>query len=174
MKLPKDEKKFWQRNYRVENINDIPTHWDIFRSVDSECDDEFLYYLSLRVISIEEIRLKQTLVTNDGIKYLCNFKDLETLYLRKHDTITKASIPYFNEMKDLKSLDITRTAISLSDLCEKLNNQSLRQVFVSADEEADNITEIGFILKERMPNCDFYLNTSFTTTVFDSPIKPIF
>ncbi|TDP03197.1 hypothetical protein [Flavobacterium sp. 245] len=174
MKLPKDEKKFWQRHYGIKNRNDIPVDWDIFKAVDSDCDDEFIYFLSLRVLSIEEIHLKETLVTSEGVKYMCGFKNLKTLYLRKHVGITKSSIPYFNEMKDLESLNITKTNITLSDLCENLNNQSLREVFLSSGETEENITEKGFILKERMPKCDFYLNTSFTTTVFDHPIKPIF
>lgn len=174
MKLPKDEKKFWRTNFGVEKINDIPEKWDIYKSIDSDRDDDFFYFLSLRVTSIEEIRLKETLITDEGVKIISGFKDLATLSLRKHDKITKASIPYFNEMKDLQSLNITKTQITLSDLCENLNNQNLREVFVSSDETEENILDKGFLLKERMPKCNVYLNVSFSTDVFDNPEKPIF
>lgn len=174
MKLSKEEKKFWQRHFRIENANNIPPKWAIFKEIDSDCDDEFLYFLSLRVTSITNIHLKESLVTDEGVKYIAGFKDVTTLYLRTHDNITKASIPYFNQMKDLKSLNITKTKITLSDLCENLNHQNLREIFLSSEETEENTTEKGFILKERMPKCSVYLDTSFTTDVFDNPIKPIF
>ena len=174
MKLSKEEKKFWLRNYRIEKAEDIPVKMNIFKDVDSDCDDEFFYFLSLRVSSIVEFHLKQSLVTDEGVKYICAFKDLETLYLRNHDKITKASIPFFNQMKDLKSLNITKTKITLSDLCENLNNQNLREIFMSSEDDEENILEKGFIMKERMPKCNIYLDTSFTTDMFGKAVKPIF
>ena len=73
MKLSKEEKKFWQRNYRIENAQDISTHWRLLKSADSDYDDEFFYFLSLRVLSIEEIYLKDSLITDEAIKYMINF-----------------------------------------------------------------------------------------------------
>ncbi|WP_139256897.1 hypothetical protein [Flavobacterium granuli] len=174
MKLSKEEKKFWQRHYRIEKAEDIPERWVVFKEVDSDCDDEFFYFFSLRVKSIVEFHLKESLVTDEGVKYICGFKELSSLYLRNHDGITKASIPYFNQMKDLKSLNITKTKITLSDLCENLNNQNLRELFLSSEETEENILEKGFLMKERMPNCNIYLDTSFTTDVSGKAIKPIF
>ncbi len=174
MNLLKEEKKFWQRHFRIEKLEDIPKEWGIFKRIDSEEDDEFFYFLSLRVASISEIHLKQTLVTDEGIKHISKFKALEILYLRNHDKITKLSIPYFNEMKSLQSLNITETKITLSHLYEHLNNQSLKEVFLDSEDNEENIEEKAFLLKERMPNCNVYLDTSFKTDVFGNPIKPVF
>jgi len=174
MKLSKEEKKFWQRHFRIEKLEDIPKEWGTFKRIDSEEDDDFFYFLSLRVTSILEIHLKETLVTDAGIKHISKFKDLETLYVRNHDKITKESIVYFNEMKSLKSLNLTKTKITLTDICELLNNQSLKEVFLDSEDKDENILEKAFELKERMPNCNVYLDTSFNTDVFGNPIKPIF
>lgn len=174
MNLLKEEKKFWQRHFRIEKLEEIPKEWNSFKRIDSEEDDDFFYFLSLRVASILEIHLKQTLVTDEAVKHISKFKDLEILYLRNHDKITKLSIPYFNEMKSLQSLNITKTKITLSDLCESLDNQSIKEVFISSEDNEENIEEKAYVLKERMPNCNVYLDTSFKTDVFDNPIKPIF
>lgn len=174
MNLIKEEKKFWKRHFRIEKLEDIPKEWSTLKRIDSEEDDKFFYFLSLRVTSILEIHLKETLVTDDGIKHISKFKDLEILYLRNHNKITKESIPYFNEIKSLQSLNITKTKITLTDLCKSLNNQSLKEVFISSEGSEENIEEKAFVLKERMPNCDVYLDTSFKTDVFGNPEKPIF
>jgi hypothetical protein len=174
MNLLKDEKKFWQRHFRIEKLEDIPKNWSGYTSIDSENDDTFLYFLSLRVSSILEIHLKETLITDEGIKHLCAFKDLKTLYLRKHIEVTKKSIPYFNQMKSLESLNITKTKITLTDLFDLLDNQSLKEVFLSSEVSDENLIEKAFTLKERMPNCNIYLDTSFVTDTSGEPIDPIF
>lgn len=174
MNFSKEEKKFWQHHFRIEKIDDIPKEWGTLKRIDSKEDDDFFYFLSLRVASILEIHLNATLITDETIKYISNLKNLEILYLRNHDKITKNSIPYFNKMDFLISLNITKTSITLTDLCEGLNNQSLKEVFISSEEEETNIEEKAFILKERMPYCDIYLDCCFTTDVFGNTEKPIF
>ncbi|MGZ5264176.1 MAG: hypothetical protein ACXWBY_02470 [Kaistella sp.] len=77
-------------------------------------------------------------------------------------------------MKDLESLNIIRTQITLSDLCENLQHQNLKEVFVDSEEHEENILEKGFILKEKMPKCNIYLNCSHSTDVFGNLEKPIF
>ena len=77
-------------------------------------------------------------------------------------------------MNKLESLNVTRTKITLTDLCEHLNNQNLKEVFLDSEEDEQNIEEKAFILKERMPNCNIYLDTSFSTEDNGSPAKPIF
>jgi hypothetical protein len=176
MNLLKEEKKFWQRYFRVEKLEAIPKEWQIIGGVgcgDEQFDDYF-YYISLRVNIVHEIHLKDSLVTDAGVAHMCYFKGLKTLFLKKHDEITKESIPYFNKMESLKSLNITKTKITLTDLSELLNNQSLKEVFISSDEKETDILEKAFILKEKLPNCDIYLNTCFTTDSFGNPENPIF
>ena len=170
----KEEKKFWQKQYHIEKSSDIFPDWTLFKSIDGNEDDAFFYFLTLRVTSITDLFLKESLITDKGIAYLCNFKELKHLYLRNHSTITNKSIPYFNKMACLESLNITKTKITLTDLSNSLNNQSLKEVFLDSEENETDLEEKAFILKERMPNCNIYLDCSFTTDSFGNIEKPIF
>lgn len=174
MKLSKEEKKFWQRYFRIDKVGKIPTEMEGYTAIDESDDDAFFYYLSKRVVIIPEIYLKRTLVTDEGVAHISKFQQLKELTLRSHPNITKASIPYFNQMPDLERLNITLTKITLSDLCDLLNNQSLKEVFVSSEKDEKNILEKGFILKERMPNCNIYLDACFSEYMPGIPEKPIF
>lgn len=174
MNLQKEEKKFWQKHFRLDKLETVPKDWSVLKRVDSQDDDTFFYFLTLRVESILEIHLKDTRITDEGIAHLSKLKDIETLYLRKHDKITKKSIPYFNKMTALEHLNITKTKITLSDLCVNLNNQNIKTLFLDSEENEMNIVEKAIILKERMPNCNIYLDTSFTTDVHGNEINPIF
>ena len=79
-------------------------------------------------------------------------------------------------MKYLENLNITKTTITLTDLCEHLNNQSLKEVFLDSnnDDTEENILEKAYILKERMPNCNVYLDCSESNDAFGVKEKPIF
>ncbi|HEX7870586.1 MAG TPA: hypothetical protein VF455_10790 [Chryseobacterium sp.] len=173
-KFTKEEKKFWQRHYRIEKDDRIPAEWYRFHSADSDCDDDFFYYFSLRVFSLEDIYLKDSQITDLGVKYMLNFTNLKSLFLRKNRYLTNRSIEYFNQMVNLQMLNITRTVITLDDLCEYLDNQSLREIFIDSDENEDEVSAKAAILKIKVPNCKIYLNCSHSTDVFDKPEKPIF
>jgi len=176
MNLTKEEKKFWQRYFRIEKLENIPKEWPLIGGYgfgDDQFDDYF-YYISLRVNVVHEIILKESYVTDEGVKHMASFKELRLLYLRKHKEITKKSIPFFNKMESLESLNITLTKITLTDLYDHLNNQSLKEVFLSSEENEENLLEKAFALKERMPNCNIYLDTCFTTDDFGNSEKPIF
>jgi 5'(3')-deoxyribonucleotidase len=178
MNLLKEEKKFWQRYFRINNLNSIPQAWPIIGGYGfgNEQSDEYFYFISLRVETVREIILKDSLLTDAGIKHISKFRGLKLLYLRKHDAITEKSLTYFNEMTELESLNVTKTSINLDDMCAVFNNQKLKEVFVSSTEieSAESILEKGLILKERMPHCNFYLDTCFTTNFNGNAIAPIF
>ncbi len=173
MNLLKEEKKVWQKHFRIEKLENIPKEMTGFSSIDGDADDELMFYFAKRV-SIPEIYLKCSFVTDEGVSHISKIKQLKDLTLRDHKNVTKASIPYFNQMQNLESLNITKTEITLSHLCENLNNQNLKEVFISSEENEENILEKAFILKGRMPNCNIYLDTCFTTDAFGNPEKPIF
>jgi hypothetical protein len=176
MKFSKEEKKFWVSHYHMDKPSQIHENWEQLWSVDGNQDDDFFYFFTLRVTSIIDVHLKDTLITNKAVEYMTNFKELKYLFLRRHDQITKKSIPFFNQMKSLESLNITKTSITLTDLCEDLNNQSLNEVFLDSndDDTEENLLEKAYVLKERMPNCNVYLNCSNSTDVFGNSEKPIF
>lgn len=177
MNLQKEEKKFWQKHFRIQKLEEISNEWQNIGGYGygDEQTNEYFYFISLRVEIVHEIYLKESNVTDEGVKHMINFKELTKLYLRKHDGITKSSIPYFNQMNSLGSLNLTKTNITLKDLCENLNNQSLKEVFLDSNNESEeNILEMAYELKQRMPNCNVYLDCSNSTDVFGVKEKPIF
>ena len=174
MKFSKEEKKFWLTNYHINKPSQIHKNWHQFWSVDGGDDDDFFYFFTLRVTTIIEVHLKESLITDKAVEYMTKFEGLKILYLRKNRNVTKGSVPYFNQMKSLESLNVTKTKITLQDLCECLNNQNLKEVFLDSEDEEKNLEEKAFILKERMPNCDIYLDCSDSTDVFGNQEKPIF
>jgi hypothetical protein len=174
LKFTKEEKKFWQTHYHFDKPSQLFENWQQIWSVHGAENDDFFYFFTLRVLTITEVHLKETQITDKAIEYMTKFKKLENLYVRRHENITKASIAFINQMECLKSLNITKTQIRLTDLCEELNNQSLKEVFLDSTENEENILEKAFILKERMPNCDIYLDTSDTIDAFGIKEKPIF
>ena len=176
MHFSKEEKKFWQTHYHFDKPSQLHENWEQIWSVDGNEDDEFFYFFTLRVTSIIDVHLKQSLITDKAVEYFTKFEKLESLYLRKHDNITKESILFFNQMQYLESLNITKTSITLTDLCENLNNQSLKEVFLDSnnDDTEEEILEKAFVLKQRMPNCNVYLDCSDSTDAFGVKENPIF
>ena len=172
-KLSKQEKKVWQRHFHITTLSAIRKEMTGYSSIDGDADDDLMFCFAQRV-SIERMYLKCTLITDEGVAHISKIRQLKDLTLRDHKKVTKTSIPYFNQMQNLERLNITLTKITLSDLCENLNNQNLKEVFISSEEDEHNSEEKGFILKERMPNCNIYLNCTESTDAFSNPETPIF
>ena len=105
-----------------------------FSTIDGDANDELLFYFAKRV-AIPEIYLKCSFVTDEGVNNISKIQLFKNLSLRDNKKVAKASIPYFNQMQILERLNITLTKITLSDLCENLNHQSLKEVFLSSEED---------------------------------------
>ncbi len=157
MKFTKKEKQFWQKHYHFDKPSQLHENWEQIWSVDSNHDDEFFYFFTLRVTSIIDVYLKDTLITDKAVEYMMAFKNIKSLFIRRHENITKASIPFINEMKFLENLNVSKTQITLTDLAENLNNQNLKEVGLDGEEDEENRAKNLSILKERMPNCEIIL-----------------
>jgi Leucine-rich repeat (LRR) protein len=159
MKFDKKEKHFWRSNFNIGNLAAVPLEMNGFKSIDTEVDDQFLFYLTSRVPTIHGIYLKFTNVTNEGVKHISKIQNLLELTLREHNDITKECIPYLNKLVDLEYLDILKTKISLEDLPALSNLQNLKELYVSSENtEKEYILEQIINLKEILPNCIVYVN----------------
>ena len=63
MKFDNKEKHFWKSNFNIGNPAAISLEMSIFKSIDSEVDDQFLLHLSSRILTIHGIYFKFTKVT---------------------------------------------------------------------------------------------------------------
>ena len=58
MKFDNKEKHFWRSNFNIGNSASIPLEMSKFKSIDSEVDDQFLFYLPSGTPTIHNIYLK--------------------------------------------------------------------------------------------------------------------
>lgn len=143
---------------QITDSRDIPTELPDFTSIDSLVDDEFIGILAAKVSIIHEIYLKETLVTDLGVKFISNFKQLKSLTLMKHENITKACLPYLNTLTDLEYLDVWRTKIRLEDLGALTDLKQLKELYISAGDEInepdqDAVLEKIIKAEETLPHC---------------------
>ena len=104
MNLSKDEKKFWQRHYCIEKLADIPQEMKGIVSIDSDLDDDFLFYVTSRVPIIRAFDLENTDITDEGVKLISMVKHVEKLELKSSKQITNACLTYINNLRELKWL----------------------------------------------------------------------
>src|SRR5688572_26463541 len=133
MKLKGREKYFWERNFNIKSLNAIPGELSGITGIDSEHDDEFFLFLTSRISSVGSIHLRCTNVTDEGVKYISNLKNLKELTLKDHRHITKACLPYLNKLSDLEYLDISKNNMLPEDLYVLTNLKKLQQLFISTD-----------------------------------------
>lgn len=158
MKLKGAEKVFWWHFGHITDSKDIPTELPGFTSIDSSDDDEYLAMLLEKVSVIRYIYLKETNVTDEGVKLISNVKQLKHLTLMKHEGITKACLPYLNKLTDLEYLDVWKTKIRLEDLGALTNLKNLKELYISPNDEEDESDRDAILEKiikaeETLPNC---------------------
>ncbi|OBW40493.1 Leucine Rich repeats (2 copies) [Chryseobacterium sp. MOF25P] len=169
MKLKGEEKTFWWHFCQVNDSKDIPMEVSVVAGVDdSDYSDQYFAMLTDKVKIIHSIYLKETAVTDEGVKHISKVQKLKSLTLMKHPNITKNSLPYLNKLTDLEYLDIWRTNIILEDLSELNHLKNLKELYVSSLREAedgtfpkldnDGILEQLIVLEELFPNCTFYVD----------------
>jgi Leucine-rich repeat (LRR) protein len=158
MKLKGREKVFWWHFGHITDSKNIPTELPGFTSIDSEDDDEYLAMLLAKVSVIRYIYLKETNVTDEGVKLISSVKQLKYLTLMKHENITKECLPYLNKLTSLEYLDIWKPKIRLEDLSVLTDLKNLRELYISPNDEeneSDKETILEKVIKaeETLPGC---------------------
>lgn len=154
MKLRGREKYFWKKNFNAGNIEAIPVVLDIIQGIDSDHDDEFFYYLALRVKGVDAIHLRCTNVTDQGVKYICSFKNLRQLTLKDHRNITKDCLPFINDLHQLEYLDISKNSILIKDIFQLTGLIQLKHLHISKDMLEQDSTDIPPRLFTHFRDCE--------------------
>ena len=169
MKLKGEEKTFWWHFCQINDSKDIPLEVSLVAGVDdSDYNDHYFEMLTDKVQIIHSIYLKETDITDEGVKHISKVQQLKSLTLMKHPQITKASLPFLNQLIDLEYLDIWRTNIILEDLTALDQLKNLKELYVSSTRKAyddsypelenDRILEQLIVLEELFPKCTFYVD----------------
>ena len=156
--LTKSEKKFWQRHYRIEKLANIPHEMKGIVSIDSDLDDDFLFYVTSRVPIIRAFDLENTDITDEGVKLISIVKHVEKLELKSSKQITKACLTYINNLRELKLLNLMKTNISLNDITILKDLPNLEELYMSSEESDEFNFERVIQLKETLPNCKVFIN----------------
>lgn len=170
MRLKGIEKQFWWHFGQIKDSKDIPTEVSGISGVDdSEYNDDYFAMLTDKVKIMHAIYLKETDITDEGVKHISKLRGLKSLTLMKHPKITKASLPYLNKLVDLEYLDIWDTGIILEDLAELDQLKNIKEVCIASSvrieeggsfHDLDNevILEHLIVLKDLFPNCVFWVD----------------
>lgn len=159
MHLKGKEKNFWRDHFKVTSLTEIPSDIELFKAIDSEMDDLFLFFLTSRIKIIKELYFKFTLITDEGVQLISTIQNLRRLTLREHKNITNESIPYINKLVDLEYLDILKTEITLEDIPGLCNLQKLKELYITSDNlDEEYLLQHVMEMKELLPNCILYIN----------------
>lgn len=66
MHLKGKEKHFWRNHFNIGSLAEIPKEIEEFKSIDSEVDDTFLFFMTSRISIIHQLHFKFTLITDEG------------------------------------------------------------------------------------------------------------
>lgn len=153
MKFKGREKYFWERYFQIKNSDDLPSEIGCIRGIDSEHDDEFFYFISLRVGKVERIDLRCSQVTDEGVKHIAHLKTLKELRLKDHRSVTKACLPDLNQLKELECLDLSKTSIAPEDLYQLTQLKKLQQLIISTDKAEEEFAPELEKLNAHFPGC---------------------
>lgn len=169
MKLKGIEKQFWWHFRRIKDSKDIPVEVSGLHGVDDpDYNDDYFAMLTDKVKIMHSIFLKETYITDEGVKHISKLQGLKSLTLMKHPKITKASLPYLNQLVDLEYLDIWDTGIILEDLTALDQLKNLKELYISSSIKADDgsfhdldnerILEHLIVLEGIFPECTFFVD----------------
>ncbi|OWK74462.1 hypothetical protein CBW16_03380 [Flavobacteriaceae bacterium JJC] len=163
MKFKGAEKQFWWHFKGITNTKQIPDILEGIKWIDTEDDDLHMSFLVDRIPVIHHIFMKETELTDEGVKWIGQIKELKSLTLMKHPKITRKSLPYLNNLTELEYLDLWRTGILLADIRELNRLKNLREITVSPtardgdgaypEMDRDSILEKVIELEGLFPGC---------------------
>ncbi len=158
MKLSKKEKDFWLCKYNIKAVTKIPSEMNGVVSIDSEVDDEYLFYLTSRVPIIRKFDLENTNITNVGVKLISKVQQCESLQLIQSRYITAECLADINQMESLRILNLLKTSISLKDIRVLDNLKNLEELHISSKEAKEHVRAIIASFKKVSPGCRIFLN----------------
>lgn len=158
MKFNKKEKYFWKTNFNINKESEIPEKMDYISGIDSDHDDMYFFYLTARVKTINEIYLRCTFVTDEGVFHISKLSSLKKLSLINHNKITAKSLEYISKLQELEYLDISKNEISIDDLNILSTLKNLKELHVPFNEPEPEIVAKLYQFHSKLPLCIIYAN----------------
>lgn len=102
--------------------------------------------------NIDHLDLQATQISDEGLQYLGQLKNLQYLRLKENDQLTDACIPYLNQLENLVDLQIHETSITQKGL-KLLEIKKLESLIIDIDEENFSYEAI-LEFSRRNPTCE--------------------
>lgn len=150
MKFNSKERYFWETNFNIKRIDQVPDVIEEIRGIDSEHDDLFFEFLVRRVKTVRKIHLRCTCLSDAGVKLISQLQGLKELTLKDHRGITAQSLPYINRLTDLVYLDISKNSFNAEDVLQLDKLTHLKELFVSTENPDTVLREK---LETHFPGC---------------------
>lgn len=133
MKFIGKEKYFWESNFNIKRVDQIPEIIESIKGIDSDHDDQFFEYLVKRVKTIRKIHLRCTFLTDAGVMLISQLQGLQELTLKDHRGITAKCLPCINRLTDLVCLDISKNSFDAEGVLQLDKLTKLKELIVSSD-----------------------------------------
>lgn len=123
----------------------------------SEATDQHIVFMVNRITHVDELDLKEALVTNDGIKQLTALKKIGKLYLKDCPNLDNGCVPYLNQLTTLEHLSVASTEIDIAGVVRLDKLTALKSLAFSTPETGMLYEQVE-VLAAQHPGCIFYIN----------------
>lgn len=152
----KQEAAFWHRlGYSDPGM--VPARAGLINLRCSDITDTDLHFLLNRITHIDELDLKEALISNEGIKQLTVLKHIGVLYLKDCPNIDNDCAPYLNQLITLKKLSVASTEVDYDGVAQLDKLNQLESLSFSTT-ETNHLDEQMQVLRRQHPGCEFFVN----------------
>jgi hypothetical protein len=152
----KREAAFWHRlGYSDPGM--VPARAGLINLRCSDIADTDLHFLLNRITHIDELDLKEALISNEGIKQLTVLKHIGILYLKDCPHIDNDCTPYLNQLITLRKLSFASTEVDYDGVAQLDKLNQLESLSFSTT-ETNHLDEQMQILSGQHPGCEFFVN----------------
>jgi hypothetical protein len=142
--------------HRIANMDELVklrglVHVTSASFVATELDDRGLSHVA-EVLTIENLNLQDTKITNDGLAHLARLPRLRHLRLKENPQLTNASIRHFLRLPALVNLQIHETSINQRGIDRLTGLTSLRDLCIYVVDDNYDFDAL-LALSARMPWC---------------------
>ena len=149
-------KKYWQRRFGTTNTIAYHHHFDVRQIPD--LDDEGFAYLLTNVKGVNMLDLNETEITNTSIALLTKLEYVNELRLKGCTEIDNDCIADLNKITSLRFLHVKNTGITIDGILQLNALTKLTEILFS-DEDTAALKDKMLLLKNRLPNCNFAINS---------------
>jgi hypothetical protein len=152
----KQEAVFWKQ-LGYDDPGKITPHAGLINLRCSNITDQDVHFLLNRLTHIDELDLKEALITNEGVKLLSRLPHIGILYLKDCPNLDNDCVPYLNRLHTLKELSVASTEVDITGVL-KLDQLIQLETLQFSTPVTNQLYEQMLLLAQQHQGCTFYVN----------------